>query len=557
MASEPPERPVGVASSVPSIGPARLNIIICGLWFCLFISALDTTIVTTALIKISSGFNGLEQAAWLITTYLLTYNSEYHHCFLMITAKLSDVWGLKTVLLTCGAIFLVFSMACGAAQTMTQLIVFRAFQGIGGSGLYSLTFVSILKLIVPEKIAFYSGIISSVFTMSNLLGPLLGGIIADRTTWRWIFFINGPICAVAMVLLFFSLPSLKDGKSNAERVRSLDGIGGVLSVCWPIPLIFALQEAGVSHPWDSGVIIGTLVAGIVLFFLFGFYETWVTYWTKTDPIFPIRFLWNPSMALLLLSMFLLGMPFYVIFVQLPQRFQTVNFTTAERAGILLLPCTLVSPVGAMAAEYVLILSAAIVCVGIGLMGSLPTSSHLWPGIYGYEIIVGLGLGLASPPYFMLLATSIAERHLVAICTAVHREYTADRLKEFLEPGQIAAVQTSSAALAQMPERLKNEVAGIFGASYNRQFLIMLAFTCLNLVVTVLLALVRKRMGVFGMMAERREENEFFQGAGKTADEERQPAKDGEEVMSGVQAADSANDSDEILAVQDVSDKGKV
>lgn len=283
-------------------------------------------------------------------------------------------------------------------------------------------------------------------------------------------------------------------------------------------------------------------------------------------------------------MFLLGMPFYVIFVQLPQRFQTVNFTTAERAGILLLPCTLVTPVGAMAAglvakkvatEYVLILSAAIVCVGIGLMGSVPTSSHLWPGIYGYEVIVGLGLGLASPPYFMLLATSIAEREIsvgtgalnmmrtlggcvaVAICTAVHREYTTDRLKEFLAPSQIAAVQTSSAALAQMPERLKNEVAGIFGASYNRQFLIMLAFTSLNLVVTVLLALVRKRMGVFGMMAERREDNEFFQGAGKTADEEKQPAKDGEKATSDVQAADSANDSDEILAVQDVSEKGKL
>ena len=108
----------------------------------------------------------------------------------MITAKLSDVWGLKTVLLASGAIFLVFSMACGAAQTMTQLIVFRAFQGIGGSGLYSLTFVSILKLIVPERIGFYSGVIGSVFTMSNLLGPLLGGIIADRTIWRWIFFMK-------------------------------------------------------------------------------------------------------------------------------------------------------------------------------------------------------------------------------------------------------------------------------------------------------------------------------------------------------------------------------
>lgn len=189
---------------VPNISSRRLHVIITGLWLCLFLSALDTTIVTTALIKISSDFGALEQAAWLITAYLLTYNcktypSQLHHrtneaAFLMITAKLSDIWGLKSLLLLCASIFLVFSMACGGAQTMTQLVVFRAFQGIGGSGLYSLTFVAIMKMIVPEKIGFYSGIVSSVFALANLLGPLLGGIIADRTTWRWIFFMKYARC---------------------------------------------------------------------------------------------------------------------------------------------------------------------------------------------------------------------------------------------------------------------------------------------------------------------------------------------------------------------------
>ncbi|KAG9196406.1 hypothetical protein G6011_01527 [Alternaria panax] len=168
---------------VPKISSKRLHIVIAGLWLCLFLSALDTTIVTTALIKISSDFDALEQAAWLITAYLLTYNS-----------KVSDIWGLKSLLLLCASVFLIFSMACGGAQTMTQLIVFRAFQGIGGSGLYSLTFVSIMKMIVPEKIGFYSGIVSSVFALENLLGPLLGGVIVDRTTWRWIFFMKYANC---------------------------------------------------------------------------------------------------------------------------------------------------------------------------------------------------------------------------------------------------------------------------------------------------------------------------------------------------------------------------
>jgi MFS family permease len=119
-------------------------------------------------------------------------------------------------------------------------------------------------------------------------------------------------------------------------------------------------------------------------------------------------------------MFLLGMPFYVIFVQLPQRFQAVNFTSAERAGILLLPTALMTPVGSMVAgvaakkvpiEFILIISAALVCVGVGLLSSLPTYPNLWPGTYGYEVIVGLGLGLANPPYFMLIASSIAEKDI--------------------------------------------------------------------------------------------------------------------------------------------------
>lgn len=111
---------------------------------------------------------------------------------------------------------------------------------------------------------------------------------------------SGPIVAIAMALLFFSMPTLKDGKTNSERIRSLDSIGGLLSIGWPIPLIFALQEAGGAHAWDSGVIIGTLVTGIVLLIVFVSYETWVTYRTTREPIFPIRFIRNPSMALALL-----------------------------------------------------------------------------------------------------------------------------------------------------------------------------------------------------------------------------------------------------------------
>ncbi|KAF2792728.1 MFS general substrate transporter [Melanomma pulvis-pyrius CBS 109.77] len=532
----------GGPTIIPNISSLRLQIIIAGLWLSLFMSALDTTIITTGLIKISSDFNALGEAAWLITTYLLTYNS-----FLMITAKLSDIWGLKAILLSCNLFFFVFSMACGGSQSMIQLIVFRAFQGIGGSGMYSLVFVSIMKLIVPEKMGFYSGVISSVFALANLLGPILGGIITDRTSWRWIFWINGPIVATSSALIFFSMPGLSDGKSNRDRIRSFDIVGGVLSISWPIPLLFALQEGGAVYEWKSGVIIGTLITGLALFFLFGFYETWISYKTAREAIFPIKFLTNPAMALLLLSMFLLGMPFYAAVVQLPQRFQSVNFTTAERAGILLLPVTLLSPVGAMFAggvigkkappEATLIFGSAVVCIGIGLLSSLSVDAHFSNVTYAYQIITGFGQGLSSPPYFMLLYTSIDEKDVsvgtgalnmartlggcvaIAICSALHHSVLRSKLPAFLTSEQIALVEETSAYAAKMPAETRKDLGEVFGDSYNKQFQVMLGFACLNLLVTIVLALVRKRQGIFGHMPVRKLENEFMKAAEEKKDEE--------------------------------------
>jgi hypothetical protein len=111
---------------------------------------------------------------------------------------------------------------------------------------------------------------------------------------------SGPIISLAIIILYVAMPNLDDSKTNSERIRGLDAVGGLLSVVWPIPLIFALQEAGVAHAWSSNVIIGTLTAGLVLCLTFGLYEAWVTYRTTREPIFPMHFLANPAMGMTLL-----------------------------------------------------------------------------------------------------------------------------------------------------------------------------------------------------------------------------------------------------------------
>jgi hypothetical protein len=377
------------------------------------------------------------------------------------------------------------------------------------------------------------------------------------------------------------MPGISDGDSNRNRMRGFDIVGGILSVCWPIPLLFALQEGGAAYPWSSGVIIGPLVAGVVALLLFGSYETWVSFKTTREAIFPVRFITNPAMGLILLSMLLLGMPFYAAVVQLPQRFQSVNFTSAERAGILLLPITLLTPVGAMiagvvigkkvTAELSLIFGTSIVSIGIGLLSSLPTGSNFSNATYGYEIITGLGLGLATPPYFMLIHTACDEKDIsaatgalnmartlggciaIAVCSALHHSVLRSKLPAFLTPQQITAVEETSAYIAKMPADVKEEISRVFGRSYNKQFQIMLAFALLNVAVSCALALVRKRKGIYGMMPVRTIENEFM----KKNEEEKEGDGDEEEIgkdnkQVGLARADDASEDQRKLVVDGIS-----
>lgn len=362
---------------------------------------------------------------------------------------------------------------------------------------------------------------------------------------------SAPILGISFAILFFAMPSLKDGKSMQERFRGFDGFGSVLSVCWPVPLLFALQEAGVQFEWKSGVIIGTLVTGVALFLLFGLYEAVISTKTKIDAIFPIKFLTSPPLALQLLSMFLFGMPSYVVFIQLPQRFQGVNFTSAERAGILLLPVTLLTPVGAMlfgivygkkimgksiATEYLLLVAMVIINIGVGLLSSLPVDSYFSSATYGYEIIIGFGIGFASPPYFPLLNTCVEEKDVaigigimnmlrtlggavaIAICSALHHSVLQSDLAGFLDPGQIAAIEKSAASIAQLPEQNREMLGRVFGKSYNRQFQVTLAFSLLNFLIAIALIVVRKKKGIFGVIPVRKEENEFMKQAPENEEE---------------------------------------
>lgn len=181
----------------------------------------------------------------------------------------------------------------------------------------------------------------------------------------------------------------------------------------------------------------------------------------------------------------------------------------------------------IAAEYCLIIANSLIAVGTGLLSSLPTYKAVWSGTYGYEVISGFALGLASPCAYFLLYTSVDEKDVavatgalnmmrtlggcvgIAICSALHGSMLRKDLTSILNPEQVSLVESSNAYVGSLPVKTRERIGRVFGRSYNRQFQVMLAFSCLNIVIALILTVVRKRMGIFGKIPKRQLDNEFM------------------------------------------------
>ncbi|KAI0382787.1 putative MFS multidrug transporter [Hypomontagnella monticulosa] len=489
----------------------QLSLVILGLWLSLFLCSLETTIVSTSLIHIANDLHDLSNAGWIVVAYLLTFNA-----FILIWSKLSDTFGTKWLLLSANIVFCIFSIACAVSQTMVQLIIFRAFQGIGGSGMYSLTFVILAQVVPMDKLGICTGILSSVFALASLLGPILGGVISDQSTWRWIFWLNVPGIAVAFAILSKFMNSGKSRQQVRKSMKTMDVVGAFLSLAWAILLIFALQEGGKAYEWNSGIIIGTLVGGIAILIVFAMWEWWVYRYTNTDGLFPVGLLKRSVVVLLFLNLLLLGFTFYVPVIQIPQRFQYVNTQTATRAGILLLPLTLVSPTTALVAGSLVgrhrfwapgltILGGCLNLIGITLMSTLPVSNDVPSAQFGYQVIIGMSLGLMTPTLLYLLKVEVPEKDMagamgvgnmgrtlggcigLAICTSLLQSELNRELPKFLEPQQIAAISASSGSAAEVltPGQLV-QVGQVYGDGFNLEFKALIAFAGLSVITATLL-----------------------------------------------------------------------
>ncbi|KAK8080770.1 hypothetical protein PG997_008588 [Apiospora hydei] len=369
----------------------------------LFMAAIESSIVTTALVPIAAALMDFQNANWVVAAYLITYTG-----FLIIFARISDLCGRKPTLIAAIIIFTVFSGACTAAQTMTQLIILRAFQGIGGAGLYSLAMSIVLEVTPPKHIGLATGLFGPTFVLSNLLGPVLGGFLTTSLSWRLVFFINVPTGIILLCVLGWIFPANSEPLPLSRRtLYFIDWPGMLLSLLGVITLIYALEKGGARQRWASPDIIATLALSGVGLIGFVAWE-WIVSdpkkkRTRMLPLFPIRLIWQHP-GIHSGTAFLVGFPFLITTVFLPQRFQIHNGLSPMETGFRMLPLLLLAAggagVGAIVGSrfniswHILASSLALQIVGLGLMATLPTSGDVSPAQYGYQVLLGFGFGLS-------------------------------------------------------------------------------------------------------------------------------------------------------------------
>lgn len=286
------------------------------------LSAVDSTVVGTAMPKVVEDLGGMNHYAWPFTAYMLTSTIS-----IPIFGKLADLFGRKPVYFIGVITFIVSSALCGISNNMLQLILFRGLQGIGGGVLISGSMQIVGELFPVKERGKYMGIISSVFGFASLLGPALGGIISDNLSWRWIFYINLPPGILAMIIMFRALPHRR-----RRQHRKLDYAGGIALIFALVPLLLAFMWAGKDYAWNSPPIIGLLGAAGIMIGTFIILEG-----KAVEPVVPLSMFKNSIFLVSVLAAFLSSILLFTVVIYVPLFVQEVLGINATGSGVMITP----------------------------------------------------------------------------------------------------------------------------------------------------------------------------------------------------------------------------
>ncbi|MFJ8494925.1 MFS transporter [Streptomyces sp. NPDC094038] len=392
--------PVPEPAPVSGLGPRRTRLVFCGLMLALLLAALDQMIVATALPKIVGELHGLDKMSWAITAYLLTSTVG-----LPVYGKLGDLVGRKGVFQFAILVFAVGSALAGRAQSMDQLIAFRAVQGVGAGGLMIGVQAIIADIVPPRQRGRFMGLIGAAFGLASVAGPLLGGYFTDHLSWRWCFYVNVPfgLVTLAVVTAVLKLPK--------PQVRGrFDVLGTLLLGAASTCLVLLTSWGGTEYDWGSRVILGLGAGALAAGVLFAVVEH-----HAAEPLIPLRLFRDSVFNVTGLVGLVVGVALFGAASYLPTFLQMVDGASATESGLLMLPM-MGGIVGASIVAGQLIshtghyrvypvLGGGVSVVGMWLLSRLEVGTPRWQ----YSIwmaVLGAGIGMVMPVLVLAVQNSV-------------------------------------------------------------------------------------------------------------------------------------------------------
>ena len=479
-------------------------IVLGGLMTGMLLAALDQTIVATALPTIVGDLGGLNHLSWVVTAYLLASTVTTP-----LYGKVSDMYGRRPVFQFAIVIFLIGSALSGLSQNMTELIAFRFIQGLGAGGLITLAMTIIGDVVPPRQRGRYQGYMGAVFALASVIGPLLGGFFVDNLSWRWVFYINIPLGAAALVVTsaVLDLP-------HRRVSHRIDYLGTALLVGAVSTILLALTWGGTQYAWGSPVIIGLGAAGLL--FLAGFLAVERR---AAEPVVPLRLFNDRVFSVCAATMFIVGLAMFGGIIYLPLFLQVVTHMSATNSGLLLLPLVLGIIVTAVISGRVIsrtgrykafpVAGMVVMTLAMYLLSTMGTSTTRL-GASLYMVILGLGLGSVMQVLVLAVQNTVPTRDLgvatgtatfmrsmggsfgVAIFGAVLSNRLASNLRELLPPGGLGpGVSTSQlkgrpSTILSLPPDVRGPVVEAFARSIDTVFLVAVPVAAVGFLMVLLL-----------------------------------------------------------------------
>ncbi|KAK0723356.1 major facilitator superfamily-domain-containing protein, partial [Lasiosphaeria miniovina] len=424
----------------------------------LFLTALDVTIISTAVPRIADEFGSALGYTWVGSAYVLA-----HAAVVPVWGRMSDIFGRKPVVLAALAAFALGSLLCGVAVSMAMLLAGRAAQGVGAGGVLTLVYVCISDLFLLRDRPFYFGVMGLVWVLASAIGPVLGGVFTGLLTWRWCFYINLPICAIGFIAIPLALKLDNHRTPLRQGLLAIDWIGSSTVVGGTIVLLLGLELGSVTGRWNSPIVLGLVLSGVSLLGLACVHFSLPRLTRTRYPLIPLSLFANRSNCAAFGVAFMHGFVLISASYWLPLYFQAVLGATAFQSGVYLLPYALSLSLTSAAAGWAirktgsylwLVISAmAVTVLGFGLLVDLSLEPTIPIKAILYQLVAGAGIGPNS------------QATLIAIQTAIPPQETAAATSMFIFTRQMAtaiSIVIGGAVFSSEMQRQSEAIAAAFG-----------------------------------------------------------------------------------------------